>query len=180
MKPLEIQYSSLDKNAPKGITVMIRLTNKRIGRVPPRTIADFDNIPDALEYSAKLTKENREHEYLTWWRRNADGKHVHKWATIMQGHRRHFKCSVPYVPGISDAMFKVFVRDALLAVPDKPAEYTADSIKVTADADANRMEADRRNVQFRVSEECAEALAAMSPQLALQIVERAILAATTE
>lgn len=174
MKRLEIKPSSLDKNVPDGIQVVYRLTEKALGkRGPPRIIADLNSAEAAQEFSDQLTAKGHPHSFLTWWRFN--NRHVHKWATLMHGKRRHYKVTVPYVPGISDEMVKVYIRDALLDVDDRPAEYTADSVRVGIDPDENRLEADLRVVQLRLSEACAAKLRDMPPEVAAQLVENAIL-----
>ena len=174
MNRLEIKPSSLDKQVPEGIQVVYRVTERASGRRgPPRTIADFNSVEAAQQFSDKLTAKGHPHSFLTWWRFN--NRHVHKWATIMHGKRRHFKVTVPYVPGLSDPMVKTYILDALLSVDDKPPEYTRHSPRIGIDPDENRLESDFRVVQLRLNEACAAKLRDMPPEVAAQLVERAIL-----
>lgn len=175
MPKTNIELSSLDKQAPPDVEIMIRLCHPSNGRRPPEKIADYTDIAEARKHGDQLTKTRMPWTYLTWWRRN--GRHVKKWATLMTGKRRHFRLMVPFVQGITDDMIKSFVRNALLTSPDKPDAYDTESIGVAIDADANRVEADAtRAVVLRLSPDAAAVLKSMPMEQAAALVEAAITA----
>lgn len=172
---LDIKPSTLDKQAPAGVQIMYRLVERVQRRGPPRIIADYTSAEDAQQASNRLAGQGREHSFLTWWR-SREGKHVHKWATILEGKRRFFRVSVPYVPGVNDDNVKEWIRHGLLHEGSRPAEYEQrNAVSVRADPNANRMEADSRWVQVRVSAECADKFRALPPSEAAQLVEQAIM-----
>jgi len=135
VKRLLIKHSSLDAQAPPGVEIIIRLLVP--GRVPA-PLGDYETIAAAQAASDKLTKERVYHSFLTWWRMN--GRHVHKWPTLMKGKRRFFRVSVPYVAGVSDDMVKAMLRRAILDAQERPAQYTSESVKVTIDNKENQTE----------------------------------------
>lgn len=170
-KPLEIKMSSLDKNAPPGVEIVYRLTGRSEGpRRPPPVIADYTSAEEAQKHSDKLTAAGEWHEFLTWWRR--DGRRLNKWATMLSGKRRYFKVSVPFVAGISDEMIRVLLVQAVTTLPDKPKEYTVDTVKITVDADSNRTELG--GVALRLPPELAERARKMEPEQLTALVTQAL------
>lgn len=137
MKPLVIKPSSLDAQVPEGVTVMYRLTGVRKGRrEPPPIIGDYDSLEKAQAASDRLTAKREPHEFLTWWRK--DGRHVHKWPTLMKGKRRYFRVSVPYVEGVSDEMVKAMIHRQIVTADERPAAYTDKAVRVTIDSEENK------------------------------------------
>lgn len=139
MKPKTIAYSTLDKRVPEGVTVVVRLTHPGASRTPPVKISDHDTLEAAQAASDALTRKRIPHSYLTWWRA-PDGRHLHKWPTLMRDKRRNVRVSVPYVQGMTDPMITQFVKKAILSSPDKPDAYLEGTVRVTIDAEANRAE----------------------------------------
>lgn len=139
MKRLVLKPSNLDLRAPEGVQVMFRLQHPMPKR-PPIIIADYDTIEAAQEHSDRLTRGNQYHEYMTWWRK--DKRHVHKWSTLLGGHNRHYRVSVPYVSGMTDDMVKEFLQQAIITSPDKPLAYTSETVRVRVDNTGNREEID--------------------------------------
>lgn len=173
--PPEIKPSTLDRQMPDGVELVYRLTEARPsgrGRAP-RVISDHTSQEAAQAASKELTRQGIPHHALTWWRKN--GKHVHKWATIMHGRRRHFKVTVPYVATTSDEEVITKLRFALLFDDDRPNGYTESNVSVRADPDANKLEVDDHAVVVHVNEDCLAAMRARTQEEVTAIIQLAFL-----
>ena len=147
MKPLQIKLSSLDVSAPPGVEVWVRLTERLGGRSFPVAIGTYRTVEEAQKASDELTRLQRPHGYVTFWKR--DGKHVKKWPTMMTGKRRHFRVSVPYVQGVADDDIKRYIHEMIVSnakyitrrdgdVMTCQAEYTASAVTVAIDTARNK------------------------------------------
>lgn len=145
-KPNPIKLSSLDLAAPAGVEIMIRLHHPSEGRRPPVRIHDYpaSEIEAAQRHSDFLKKERIQHGWVTWWR--LDGKHVRKMPTMKSGTMRNFRVRVPYVEGMSDAVWKEAISKGLIweyentqHEIDRPTPMLgAEDFKVTIDNTLNR------------------------------------------
>lgn len=169
----KVKLSTLDAQAPPDVQVMLRFSTPYSRGATATVLADFTDLAEAQAFAQKLTRGKQRFTFFTWWQRN--GRHVHKWPTLMQGKRRSLRVSLPYVPGISDEMTKVFVLNAILQAETKPKEYTADTIAVRVDSEANKAElAGFALVQMAVSPAQAESLRAMPMSNQAELIERGL------
>lgn len=145
-KPNPIKLSSVDLAAPPGVEIMIRLHHVPQGRRPPVRIHDYpaSEIEAAQRHSDFLKKERIPHGWVTWWRLN--GKHVRKMPTMKIGTMRNFRVRVPYVEGVSDAVWKGIILKGLIweydnvrHEVDRPTPMLGEEdFKVTIDNTLNR------------------------------------------
>jgi hypothetical protein len=142
---LELKLSSLDKNAPPDVEVVIRLQTKAVrsgGRfTPPIRIADYpaSKIDEAQAHSDRLMSKSQDHGFVTWWRK--DGRHVNKWPTMMTGKRRHFVVNLPYTPAVADAKWKSYLlRGVLRELQEQGMLLRPSDVRVRIDDARNRGE----------------------------------------
>jgi hypothetical protein len=144
--PKAIKLSSLDKNAPPEVRVMIRLAHPpeiSHGRAirPPQKIADYpaEEIERAQKASDKLRKDRVPHVWNTWWEQN--GQHLRKWQTLMSGKTRYFRVKLPFTQGVTDAQMKQAIHEGTwhkLVEIDRA--FTIADVQVSIDSARNRAE----------------------------------------